>query len=76
MAVVHVLDDYYLGITALVTVGYQLFFFAIAYACKFDKLTGPYGPLPPRRDQEERSRLMPNHPWRAGARENKEKATR
>ncbi|GAO18630.1 uncharacterized protein UV8b_05455 [Ustilaginoidea virens] len=39
MAVVHVLDDYYLGITALVTVGYQLFFFAIAYACKFDKLT-------------------------------------
>ncbi|EHK39998.1 uncharacterized protein TrAtP1_006025 [Trichoderma atroviride] len=35
----HVLDDYYLGITAIVTVGYQLFFFAIAYACKFDKLT-------------------------------------
>lgn len=36
----HVLDDYYLGITAIITVGYQLFFFAIAYTCKFDKLTG------------------------------------
>ncbi|KAI8961294.1 DUF1295-domain-containing protein [Daldinia sp. FL1419] len=36
---VHVLDDYYLSITLLVTVGYQLFFFAIAYSAKFDKLT-------------------------------------
>jgi hypothetical protein len=36
----HVLDDYYLGITAIITVGYQLCFFAIAYTCKFDKLTG------------------------------------
>lgn len=36
----HVLDDYYLAITAIVTVAYQLFFFAIAYAFKFDKLTG------------------------------------
>ena len=36
---VHVLDDYYLGITAVITVAYQLFFFAIAYSCKFDKLT-------------------------------------
>ncbi|KAL3958967.1 hypothetical protein ACCO45_007129 [Purpureocillium lilacinum] len=39
MGTAHVLDDYYLGITAIVTVGYQLFFFAIAYTFKFDKLT-------------------------------------
>ncbi|EXV00095.1 DUF1295 domain protein [Metarhizium robertsii] len=39
MAVTHVLDNYYLGITAIVTVAYQLFFFAIAYSFKFDKLT-------------------------------------
>lgn len=37
---VHVLDDYYLGLTAVITVAYQLFFFAIAFACQFDKLTG------------------------------------
>ena len=37
---VYVLDDYYLAITLLVTVGYQLFFFAIAFSLKFDKLTG------------------------------------
>ncbi|KAG4432092.1 hypothetical protein IFR05_012421 [Cadophora sp. M221] len=36
---VHVLDDYYLAITLLITVGYQLFFFAIAFSLKFDKLT-------------------------------------
>lgn len=36
---VHVLDQYYLGITAIVTVAYQLFFFAIAFSLKFDKLT-------------------------------------
>lgn len=35
-----VLDDYYLGLTALVTVAYQLFFFSIAYSCQFDLLTG------------------------------------
>lgn len=40
MATVHVLDDYYLAITALVTVAYQLLFFAVAFALKFDKLTG------------------------------------
>lgn len=40
MTVVHVLDDYYLGITAIITVAYQLFFFAIAFTFKFDKLTG------------------------------------
>lgn len=40
MAVVHVLDDYYLAITAIVTVAYQLFFFSIAFTFKFDKLTG------------------------------------
>ena len=40
MAVVHALDDYYLAITFLITVAYQLFFFAIAFSLKFDKLTG------------------------------------
>ncbi|KKP04857.1 hypothetical protein THAR02_03035 [Trichoderma harzianum] len=39
MPAIHVLDDYHLAITALITVGYQLFFFAIAYTCNFDKLT-------------------------------------
>lgn len=39
MAVVHVLDDYYLAITLLITIGYQLFFFSIAFSFKFDKLT-------------------------------------
>jgi len=39
MAVVHVLDDYYLAITLLITIAYQLFFFAIAFSLKFDKLT-------------------------------------
>ncbi|EUC44274.1 hypothetical protein COCMIDRAFT_6347 [Bipolaris oryzae ATCC 44560] len=39
MAAVHVLDNYYLAITFLVTVAYQLFFFAIAFSLKFDKLT-------------------------------------
>ncbi|CAK7236726.1 hypothetical protein SEUCBS140593_009716 [Sporothrix eucalyptigena] len=37
---IHVLDKYYLGITAIITVAYQLVFFAIAFTCKFDKLTG------------------------------------
>ena len=36
---VQVLDQYYLAITAIVTVVYQLFFFAIAFSLKFDKLT-------------------------------------
>ncbi|KAI1205617.1 DUF1295-domain-containing protein [Annulohypoxylon truncatum] len=36
---VHVLDDYYLAITLLVTIAYQLFFFCIAFSFKFDKLT-------------------------------------
>ncbi|KAL8720501.1 MAG: hypothetical protein Q9225_002654 [Loekoesia sp. 1 TL-2023] len=39
MAIVHALDDYYLAITLLITIGYQLFFFSIAYSLKFDKLT-------------------------------------
>jgi steroid 5-alpha reductase family enzyme len=39
MAAVHVLDNYYLSITFLITVAYQLFFFSIAFALKFDKLT-------------------------------------
>jgi steroid 5-alpha reductase family enzyme len=38
-AAVHVLDDYYLAITLLVTVVYQLIGFAIAFSFKFDKLT-------------------------------------
>lgn len=37
---VHVLDNYYLAITILVTVAYQLLFFSIAFSFKFDKLTG------------------------------------
>lgn len=37
---VHVLDNYYLAITLLITIGYQLFFFAIAFSLKFDKVTG------------------------------------
>lgn len=37
---VHVLDDYYLAITLLITIAYQLFFFSIAFTFKFDKLTG------------------------------------
>ncbi|KAL8284764.1 hypothetical protein RB597_002020 [Gaeumannomyces tritici] len=36
---VRVLDDYYLAVTLLVTVAYQLFFFCIAFSFKFDKLT-------------------------------------
>ncbi|KAI0839296.1 DUF1295-domain-containing protein [Hypoxylon sp. FL0890] len=36
---VHVLDDYYLVITLLVTVAYQLLFFSVAFSFKFDKLT-------------------------------------
>ncbi|KAL9621804.1 MAG: hypothetical protein Q9160_003777 [Pyrenula sp. 1 TL-2023] len=36
---VHVLDDYYLAITLLITVAYQLAFFSIAWTFKFDKLT-------------------------------------
>ena len=40
MGQVHVLDGYYLAITLLITIGYQLFFFAIAYTLKFDKVTG------------------------------------
>ncbi|KAE9962464.1 hypothetical protein BLS_001725 [Venturia inaequalis] len=39
MGAVHVLDNYYLAITFLITVAYQLFFFAIAFTFKFDKLT-------------------------------------
>ncbi|KAK3328911.1 hypothetical protein B0H66DRAFT_6280 [Apodospora peruviana] len=36
---IHVLDDYYLAITLLITIAYQLFFFSIAFSLKFDKLT-------------------------------------
>ena len=36
---VHVLDNYYLAITLLVTIGYQLIGFSIAFSFKFDKLT-------------------------------------
>jgi steroid 5-alpha reductase family enzyme len=36
---VHVLDDYYLAITLIITVAYQLIGFAIAFTCKFDKIT-------------------------------------
>ncbi|KAF2650206.1 oxidoreductase-like protein [Lophiostoma macrostomum CBS 122681] len=36
---VHVLDNYYLAITLLITIAYQLCFFSIAFSFKFDKLT-------------------------------------
>ena len=36
---VHVLDEYYLSITLLITIAYQLLFFSIAFSLKFDKLT-------------------------------------
>ncbi|RKF54652.1 putative 3-oxo-5-alpha-steroid 4-dehydrogenase protein [Golovinomyces cichoracearum] len=39
MGAVYVFDDYYLAITLLMTVCYQLFFFSIAFSLKFDKLT-------------------------------------
>ncbi|KAH7106028.1 DUF1295-domain-containing protein [Auriculariales sp. MPI-PUGE-AT-0066] len=39
MTATHVLDGYYLGITALITVGYQLLGFAVAWTFKFDKVT-------------------------------------
>ncbi|KIX10307.1 uncharacterized protein Z518_01389 [Rhinocladiella mackenziei CBS 650.93] len=39
MGVPHVLDDYFLAITLLVTVGYQLLGFSIAFTFQFDKLT-------------------------------------
>jgi steroid 5-alpha reductase family enzyme len=39
MAAVHVLDKYYLSITFLITLAYQLFFFLIAFTLQFDKLT-------------------------------------
>ncbi|KAK4565594.1 hypothetical protein LTR86_004211 [Recurvomyces mirabilis] len=38
-APVHVLDNYYLAITFIVTVAYQLIGFSIAFSLKFDKLT-------------------------------------
>ncbi|KAL0579279.1 hypothetical protein V5O48_002733 [Marasmius crinis-equi] len=39
MAPVYALDPYYLGITVLVTTGYQLLGFAIAWTFQFDKIT-------------------------------------
>lgn len=39
MAPVYVLDRYYLAITILVTTGYQLLGFAIAWTLQFDKIT-------------------------------------
>ncbi|KAH9840516.1 DUF1295-domain-containing protein [Teratosphaeria destructans] len=36
---VHVLDNYYLAITLLITIAYQLIGFSIAFTFKFDKLT-------------------------------------
>jgi len=39
MAPVHILDDYYLTLTLLITLAYQLLFFSIAFYFKFDKLT-------------------------------------
>lgn len=39
MAPVHALDPYYLGLAILVTTGYQLLGFAIAWTFQFDKIT-------------------------------------
>lgn len=39
MTAVHALDAYYLALTLLVTVGYQLLGFAIAWTFQFDKIT-------------------------------------
>lgn len=39
MAPVYALDRFYLAITVLVTVGYQLLGFAIAWTFQFDKIT-------------------------------------
>jgi hypothetical protein len=39
MAPAQVLDRYYLAITLLVTVAYQLLGFAIAWTLQFDKIT-------------------------------------
>ena len=36
---IRALDGYYLGLTAIITVAYQLVFFFVAYALQFDKLT-------------------------------------
>lgn len=49
---VHVLDGYYLAITLLITIVYQLFFFSIAFTFKFDKLTG----IPHSKKKEEERR--------------------
>jgi len=38
-APIHVLDNYYLAITLLITIAYQLIGFSIAFSFKFDKLT-------------------------------------
>lgn len=38
-APVHVLDNYYLAITLLFTIGYQLIGFAIAFSLKFDSMS-------------------------------------
>ena len=40
MTASHVLDGYYLAVTLLVTIAYQLFWFSIAFTLRFDKLTG------------------------------------
>ncbi|OAA44669.1 oxidoreductase [Beauveria brongniartii RCEF 3172] len=45
MAPTHVLDNYYLAITAIVTVGFQLACFLVAYSCQFDKITDLAGGL-------------------------------
>lgn len=39
MLPVHALDSFYLGITVLITTGYQLLGFAIAWTFQFDKIT-------------------------------------
>lgn len=47
MAPVHILDHFYLAFTLLVTVGYQLSGFAVAWTFQFDKITDFTGGLDP-----------------------------
>jgi len=39
MAPVVILDEYYFGITAIVTVAFQLLGFAVAFTAQIDKIT-------------------------------------
>ncbi|TFY77043.1 hypothetical protein EWM64_g6969 [Hericium alpestre] len=69
MAPVHALDRYYLGVTILVTIGYQLLGFAIAWTFQFDKITdftgGKIQFLHPRHAHQSSSFLLGNKQTRS-----------